>query len=214
MNQRHPASGSFARQFWLSASLYALLLFCLSSTQAAELIAIQGVEPTPLFPRAEPGQPLRQRALIYLENPDPPLAARANLTLSVPTELWFELQPANQAKRFYGVVPWHLLAPDPLEQGPATILPGRAMNGPLLSKCLLINDLWFSLLEMVSSGLRGLIIMSCWAEGGVVRGPRTQRPIPPIPPRTAKNQLNYSSHFPRPVWPRKCSLEATVITGS
>ena len=28
-----------------------------------------------------------------------------NVTLSVPTELWFEVQPANQAKRFYRVVP-------------------------------------------------------------------------------------------------------------
>ena len=117
------------------------MLFWLSPSQAAGVVTIQEIKPTPLFPKPEPGQPLRQRALIYLENPDPPLAARANLTLSVPTELWFELQPANQAKRFYGVVPWHLLAPDPPEQGPATILSGRAMNGPLLSKCLLINDL-------------------------------------------------------------------------
>jgi len=36
---------------------------------------------------------------------------RVNVTLSTPTELWFDLQPANQAKRFYRVVPGPISIP-------------------------------------------------------------------------------------------------------
>jgi hypothetical protein len=35
----------------------------------------------------------------------------ANITLSVPTELWFDVQPANQAHRFYRVVPGPISIP-------------------------------------------------------------------------------------------------------
>jgi hypothetical protein len=35
----------------------------------------------------------------------------ANITLSVPTELWFDVQPANRAKRFYRVVPGPISIP-------------------------------------------------------------------------------------------------------
>ena len=53
--------------------------------QAAEVVAIQSIEPTPLFPKAAPGQPLRQRALLCLDNPGPPLAVRAKITLGTTT---------------------------------------------------------------------------------------------------------------------------------
>ena len=35
----------------------------------------------------------------------------ANVTLSVPTMLWFDLQPANQPKRYYRVVPGPISVP-------------------------------------------------------------------------------------------------------
>ena len=85
MNQEHPAGGGFTRHFWPSASLLALLLFRLSPGQAAEVITIQGVEPTPLFPMTAPGQPLRQRALLCLANPGPPLGVKAKITLGTTT---------------------------------------------------------------------------------------------------------------------------------
>ena len=34
-----------------------------------------------------------------------------NVTLSTPTELWFDVQPANQARRFYRVVPGPISIP-------------------------------------------------------------------------------------------------------
>jgi hypothetical protein len=34
-----------------------------------------------------------------------------NVTLSVPTELWFDVQPANQPRRYYRVVPGPILIP-------------------------------------------------------------------------------------------------------
>ena len=44
-------------------------------------LVIERVDPTPLFPRVEPGQPLRQRALLHLNNPGSPLAATARITV-------------------------------------------------------------------------------------------------------------------------------------
>jgi hypothetical protein len=35
----------------------------------------------------------------------------ASVTLGVPTELWFDIQPANQAQRFYRVVPGPITIP-------------------------------------------------------------------------------------------------------
>jgi hypothetical protein len=34
-----------------------------------------------------------------------------NITLGVPSELWFDVQPANQARRFYRVVPGPISIP-------------------------------------------------------------------------------------------------------
>jgi hypothetical protein len=34
-----------------------------------------------------------------------------NVTLAVPTELWFDVQPANQRQRFYRVVPGPIAVP-------------------------------------------------------------------------------------------------------
>ena len=54
-------------------------LFALGIANAAEPISIQRLEPTPLFPKAGPNEPLRQRALLYLDNPGPPLTVTARI---------------------------------------------------------------------------------------------------------------------------------------
>jgi hypothetical protein len=36
---------------------------------------------------------------------------KANVTLSAPTELWFDVQPASQPQRFYRVVPGPITVP-------------------------------------------------------------------------------------------------------
>jgi hypothetical protein len=52
-----------------------------------------------------------------------------NVTLSVPTELWFDVQPANQAKRFYRVMPGRFLFRKP------TSTPSRRFNsGAVLNR--------------------------------------------------------------------------------
>ena len=61
-------------------SLAALLVWLLPAN-AAEQIVIQRVEPTPLFPKAAPNQPLRQRALLVLDNAGTPLALMARITV-------------------------------------------------------------------------------------------------------------------------------------
>ena len=65
------------------ASLCALatLLFWFCPAEAAEQISIQRIEPTPLFPKAAPSQPLRQRVLLILDNLGPPLAVTAKITV-------------------------------------------------------------------------------------------------------------------------------------
>jgi chitodextrinase len=63
----------------------AALLLCLAPAQAADQIVIQRIEPTPLFPKAAPNQPLRQRALLVLDNAGTPLAVRASITVGAVT---------------------------------------------------------------------------------------------------------------------------------
>ena len=60
--------------------LGAFLLSCFHVGAAGQLEIVK-VEPTPLFPKTEPGQPLRQRALLYLNNSGAPLALTARITL-------------------------------------------------------------------------------------------------------------------------------------
>jgi hypothetical protein len=57
------------------------LWLCLSQLGAAAPPTIQRIEPTPLFPTSAPNQPLRQRALLHLDNPGSPLAVTARITL-------------------------------------------------------------------------------------------------------------------------------------
>jgi Glycosyl hydrolases family 38 N-terminal domain/Glycosyl hydrolases family 38 C-terminal domain/Glycosyl hydrolases family 38 C-terminal beta sandwich domain len=66
----------------------ASLLFGLSLAHAAGQLAIEGVEPTPLFPKPEPGQPLRQAARLHLNNAGAATAAQARVTVgtSIHTE--------------------------------------------------------------------------------------------------------------------------------
>jgi hypothetical protein len=64
------------------------LLFWLCQAHAAGQISIERVEPTPLFPKAEPGQPLQQVARLLLNNAGAAAAVQARITLgtSVHTE--------------------------------------------------------------------------------------------------------------------------------
>ena len=65
------------------STLWALsaLWLCLFQLTAAESVTIQGIEPTPLFPKPAASQPLRQRAVLRLDNPGPPLAVTARITV-------------------------------------------------------------------------------------------------------------------------------------
>ena len=54
---------------------------CWLQVAAAEPPTIQRLEPTPLFPRAAANQPLRQHALLCLDNPGAPRAVTARITL-------------------------------------------------------------------------------------------------------------------------------------
>ena len=81
MNQEHTAFSSFTRRFRHHLYLLALVPFWLSPSHAAEVVTIQEILPTPLFPKPEPSQPLRQRALLYLDNPGAPLAVTAKITM-------------------------------------------------------------------------------------------------------------------------------------
>jgi hypothetical protein len=57
-------------------SLAAIPVLAALATGLAADLAILRVEPTPLFPRPAEGQPLRQQALLVLDNPGPPFAAQ------------------------------------------------------------------------------------------------------------------------------------------
>ena len=72
---------SLARYLWRSGSLFLLLSCWLLPAHGAGTLALQRIEPTPLFPTPEPNQPLRQRVLLYLDNPGPALAVTARITL-------------------------------------------------------------------------------------------------------------------------------------
>jgi hypothetical protein len=69
------------------AALYTLaaLLCWLCPANAAAQVTIQRLEPTPLFPKPAPHEPLRQRALLHLDNPGTPLALTARITLGTVT---------------------------------------------------------------------------------------------------------------------------------
>jgi hypothetical protein len=64
----------------------------LARAAVATQIIVEKVEPTPLFPRAEQGQPLRQRALLYLENRGEPLTATTRITVGESAE---QIDPAT-----------------------------------------------------------------------------------------------------------------------
>jgi len=53
----------------------------LAPMAAAADLAVSSIEPTPLFVGPDEGQPLRQRALLHLTNPDAPIAAVARVTV-------------------------------------------------------------------------------------------------------------------------------------
>jgi Glycosyl hydrolases family 38 C-terminal domain/Glycosyl hydrolases family 38 N-terminal domain len=110
-------------QTLLCAVLCALAtsLFWLCPDNAAAQITIQRIEPTPLFPKPAPNQPLRPRALLHLDNPGTPLVITVRITvgtvtgtealgevpsgkstnavsipdIAVPTKLTIELLPKN-----------------------------------------------------------------------------------------------------------------------
>ena len=63
------------------------LWFCGFELSAAEPISIQRLEPTPLFPRPGPNQPLRQRALLCLDNPGPRMPVKARITIGTATAI-------------------------------------------------------------------------------------------------------------------------------
>jgi hypothetical protein len=80
---------------------------------AAEPLTIQRIEPTPLFPEPGPNAPLRQRALLDLENPGPPLAARARITLGTTTAT-VDLGELRSGKSTNAVLVPDIAAPAPL----------------------------------------------------------------------------------------------------
>ncbi len=63
-------------------------------------MAIETLEPTPLFPKAEPGQPLRQRAILHLTNSGPARVITARITLgsATATEELGEVPTGKSAK--------------------------------------------------------------------------------------------------------------------
>ncbi len=68
---------------WQNITLCGLsaLWLCFLHATAGEPLTLQSIEPTPIFPRAAANQPLRQRALLCLDNPGAPRAVAAKLTV-------------------------------------------------------------------------------------------------------------------------------------
>ncbi len=65
------------------AALATALPWCGSAPAArAEGVRIVALEPTPLFPRVKPGEPLRQVARLKLRNDGPTVEARVRVTLA------------------------------------------------------------------------------------------------------------------------------------
>jgi hypothetical protein len=85
MKQTRPTnSHSLTLSRTVLCALAALLCWLCPANAAAQL-TIQRLEPTPLFPKPAPNQPLRQRALLCVDNPGTPLAVTARITLGTAT---------------------------------------------------------------------------------------------------------------------------------
>ena len=85
MKQTHPAARNLPMNLRAVLWVIAALLCRLCPANAAAQITIQSIEPTPLFPKAAPNQPLRQRALLVLDNTGTPLALTARVTVGAVT---------------------------------------------------------------------------------------------------------------------------------
>lgn len=68
---------------WILLILLAIPITFSLPIRAADVppLTFLQAEPTPLFPRVNPGQPLRQRVFLHLDNPGPPLAIVARITV-------------------------------------------------------------------------------------------------------------------------------------
>jgi hypothetical protein len=81
MKQTQPSSNhSLTVSRAVLCTLAALLVWVLP-INAADQIVIQRIEPTPLFPKPTPNQPLRQRALLVLDNAGTPLAVTVRIAV-------------------------------------------------------------------------------------------------------------------------------------
>ncbi|MCE5268823.1 MAG: glycosyl hydrolase-related protein [Planctomycetaceae bacterium] len=69
-----------ARSVVVVAALFSSCLPAIS--EAADTVRILSLEPTPLFPRAKAGEPLRQRVRIKVENSGDAIGARVRITLA------------------------------------------------------------------------------------------------------------------------------------
>ena len=81
MNKKHPTGRRLRTAIRVVPYALGALLFWLHPTQGAEPVAIELVEPTPLFPKAGQDQPLRQLARLHLNNAGGAKALTARIIL-------------------------------------------------------------------------------------------------------------------------------------